>query len=453
MDYIPHTSQETKEMLQALGLENESQLFDMIPDQLLNPEIDFPSATTEPEISEMMESASEENTGSRFTSFLGGGAYRHYIPKAVPALISRGDFATAYTPYQAEVSQGTLQSIYEFQTLISNLTGLEIANAGVYDGATALAEGALMACRVTRKDKIIASATINQHYLRVLKTYLLNSGLQLEIIPSQDGVTDVSALQSAIDDETAGVFVQHPNYYGILEPVKAIEAATREHPCLLGAVSYPISLGVLNSPGSWGADMAVGDLQPLGIPLQFGGPYSGYICGKQKHVRQLPGRLVGRTTDDDGQTGYVLTLQTREQHIRRAKATSNICTNQALCALASTIYLSLMGPTGLRRAAEISVQRSHELQEALCSLDGVKLAYSKPYFNEFLLELPMPVSDFVEVAKTNRILPGIPVHKDEHHPKEGLLVCATEMTRKTHIDQYVQVLSHALQNASNLATV
>ncbi|MBD3265709.1 aminomethyl-transferring glycine dehydrogenase subunit GcvPA, partial [bacterium] len=387
MDYIPHTPNETQDMLQFLGLSEVDELFNMIPESLKNPDIAFPAALTEMQITQHMESVSRDNSGTQMASFLGGGAYDHFVPKALEALISRGDFATAYTPYQAEASQGTLQAIYEFQSLMCRLTGLEVANASMYDGASALAEAALMACRVTRKEKVVISSTINPRYRDVAKTYLEGPGIELVEIPAKDGVTDVEWIQANIDDSVAAVFVQHPNYYGILEPMDAIGAAIKEKGSIFGAVVYPHSLGCLKPPASYGADIAVGDLQSLGLALNYGGPYAGFIASIQKFVRQLPGRLVGRTKDEDGKPAYVLTLQTREQHIRRSKATSNICTNQGLCALAATMYLALMGPKGLRQAAELSVANAHELQEQLCHIDGVQPVFDRPFFNEFLLEL------------------------------------------------------------------
>lgn len=446
MDYIPHTPEEKSAMLGALGIRSEDDLFSMIPTQLRNPNIQMPPPCSEMEIVERMEEAAAENAGAACIAFLGGGAYRHFIPKAIGALISRSDFATAYTPYQPEVSQGTLQAIYEFQSLIANLTGLEVANAGMYDGATALAEAALMACRITRKEKVLVPTSVNPDYLRVLRTYASGADIEVGIIPTREGQVDLEALRAALDDSVSAVFIQHPNFYGILEPVDDIRAIVQAFPAILGAVSYPISLGLLKSPGAWGAEIAVGDLQPLGIPLSFGGPYSGYIAARQKHVRQLPGRLVGRTQDIQGKNGFVLTLQTREQHIRRAKATSNICTNQALCALAAAIYLSLMGPAGLRRVAKLSVRNAHRLYERLRKIEGVRLAYDRPYFNEFMLETPLPAADFVQTAKSHGLLPGIVVPVDDRHPKGGLLVCATEMTRESDIERYARVLQNALKS-------
>ncbi len=438
MDFIPHTSDEFEGMLKSLRLESESDLFRTIPTPLQNPAIPFPPPMTEMEITEWMQTLAEENQASRLCSFLGGGSYNHFSPQAVASLVSRSDFSTAYTPYQPEVSQGTLQTIYEFQTLICRLTGMEVANASMYDGASALAEAALMACRVTRKEKVAVSATIHPHYRQVLATYLNAPEIEWVEVPSQNGVTDLDSLKSLVDSSCAAFFVQNPNYYGILEPVDRFHSAIRESGCLLGSVVYPHSLGLLKPPGEWNADIVVGDLQSLGMPLQFGGPYAGFIACRQKDIRQLPGRLVGRTKDTEGKTGYVLTLQTREQHIRRAKATSNICTNQALCALMATVYMALMGARGLRQAAEESVRKAHELQSRLCSLQGIKLVFDRPFFNEFLIELPMPVSTFLDAARDRGILAGIPIPPDKGRSNETLLVCATEKTQTRQIDFYVE---------------
>ncbi|MBN2325844.1 MAG: aminomethyl-transferring glycine dehydrogenase subunit GcvPA [Candidatus Omnitrophica bacterium] len=449
MDFIPHTPDEFQSMLAALNLNDEKELFRTIPSNLHDPDISFPSPLSEMEITESMQTAAGENRGSKLISFLGGGAYNHFSPQAVAALISRSEFATAYTPYQPEVSQGTLQSIYEFQTLMCRLTGMDVANASMYDAASALAESALMACRITRKEKIVVSAGVNPHYRRVLKTYLDPQGIEWIEAPIRDGATDLDALKTGavetiVDDRCAAFFVQNPNYYGVLEPVDQFRGVL-DPKTLLGTVVNPHSLGILKAPGEWGADIVTGDLQPLGMPLQFGGPYAGFIACRQKHVRQLPGRLAGRTTDADGKIGYVLTLQTREQHIRRAKATSNICTNQALCALAAAIYMFLMGPKGLRQAAEASVRNAHILQERLCSLKGVEAVFPKPFFHEFLLHLPMPLNSFISAARDMGVLPGIPIAPAGGLEREALLVCATEKTRKQDIDFYVEMMSRILE--------
>ncbi|MFB3786081.1 MAG: aminomethyl-transferring glycine dehydrogenase subunit GcvPA [bacterium] len=448
MNYIPHTPGEFQAMLETLGLNQEEELFRCIPDSLKNPVIDFPEPLTEMELAEHMQSAADENPAAGMVSFQGGGAYRHFIPQAVPALIARGDFATAYTPYQAEVSQGTLQAIYEFQTYMCRLTGMEAANASMYDGASALAEAALMACRVTGKHRVAVSRAVNPRYRQVLTTYLKAPGIELREIPAAAGGTDPDTLRKELDDSFAAVFVQQPNYFGILEPMDGIHAAAREAGCLLGVSVYVHSLGLLKSPGTCGADLVTGDLQPFGIPPQFGGPYAGFIACKQQYIRQLPGRLAGRTRDVDGRVGYVLTLQTREQHIRRSKATSNICTNQALCALAATVYLALLGPQGLRRAAEHSVRNAHILQERLCGLGGVKLAFDRPFFNEFLLELPLPVDSVIESCQAAGLLPGVRVAPADGHGREGVLVCATEATRPQDMDLFVHTLAGILEHHS-----
>ncbi len=441
MDYIPHTADETQRMLSAVGLNNPSELFHMIPSAFLDPEIEIPTPVTEMEIVEEMEKAAQKNEGGSMVSFLGGGAYDHFVPRTVNALISRGDFYTAYTPYQAEASQGTLQAIYEFQTLLSRLTGMEAANASMYDGASALAEAALMACRVRRKSKILVSAAVNPQYRRVLRTYLEAQAIELIEIPHTEGITDLGSLKETIDADTAAFFVSQPNYFGIFEPVDSIAEIVNHSDALLGASVYPHSLGLLKSPGEWGADIVSGDLQSLGLALNYGGPYAGILAAKQKYIRQMPGRLAGRAKDRDGNPGFTLTLQTREQHIRRAKATSNICTNQALCALASTVYLTLMGSKGLRSAAERSARNAHALKDHLCKINGVRLRFDRPFFNEFVIELPIPIQQWLDKASEENILAGIPISGAETGSKEALLVCATEKTNPVDIDRYSHLLS------------
>jgi len=448
MDFVPHTSVERREMLESIGLKSEHELFRMIPESLKNPNINIPSSLTEYEITELLQEYSEKNSGSRMHAFLGGGSYDHYVPQTVSALISRGDFATAYTPYQAEASQGTLQSIYEFQTMITRLTGMDVANASMYDGASALAEAALMACRATRKEKVAVSTSVNAHYRRVLSTYLTAPGIEVVEIPQKGGATDTSVLNQTLDDSFAACFIQNPNYFGVLEPVNEISEIVKGAGCILGASVYPQSLSLLKPPGRWNADIVIGDLQSVGLPVSYGGPYAGFVACKNKYVRQLPGRLVGRTNDMDGQTGYVLTLQTREQHIRRSKATSNICTNQALCALATTIYMSLMGPKGLRNVAELSVRKAHQLQQRICEIEGVRLMFDRHFFNEFAIELPISVADFKKKAKENQLLPGIEIGPECGAPKEGLLVCTTEKTTTKSIEHYAEILSKAVVESS-----
>ena len=432
MDFIPHTQNETRQMLDLAGLESTQELFRTIPTSLLNPAISLPAALSELEIAEEMELSAKANPGAEMISFLGGGAYNHFIPKALESLLSRSDFVTAYTPYQAEASQGTLQAIYEFQTYMCRLTGMEAANASMYDGASALAEAALMACRLSRKNKVFFSAAVNPYYLEVVRTYFSGSGIELVTIPLLDGCVDLGWLEKNLDAGTAAVFIQNPNFYGLLEPAEAIGKLVKNQKSIYGVTVYPHSLGCLKTPASYGAEIVCGDLQSFGLPLSFGGPYAGFIATKMDFVRQLPGRLVGRTKDSEGKTSFVLTLQTREQHIRRAKATSNICSNQGLCTLAATIYLALIGPKGLRKATERSIRNAHVLQERLCAISGVTLAFNHPFFNEFVLKLPVPAQEVVEKAQSAGLLAGIPVGDNT------LLVCATEKTKAADIERYVE---------------
>ena len=364
MPYVPHTEADIREMLETIGVDDLEGLFHEISSDLLNPVIEIPEPLSEQELREDVERLGLKNrTTHDLLSYLGGGAYERIRPSLMDHLTSRAEFSTSYTPYQAEVSQGTLQFIFEFQSLMCALTGMEVANASMYDGASALAEAALMSLRVTRKNRILYSQTIHPRWKQTVLTYLSGTGADLVEIPSRDGGMDLEALRSLLDNDTAAVLIQHPNFFGYLEPLDEFKEILDNSEALWVQTSDPVSLGLLKPPGDFGADIVVGELQSLGLPLSFGGPYAGYFTCKQKYVRQLPGRLVGKTTDLEGKTGYVLTLQTREQHIRRDKATSNICTNQSLCALASTIYLACMGPKGLREVAQQNFDKAHYLEQ------------------------------------------------------------------------------------------
>ncbi|MBI5756603.1 MAG: aminomethyl-transferring glycine dehydrogenase subunit GcvPA, partial [Nitrospirae bacterium] len=360
MEYIPNTIEDQTEMLKAVGVSSVEELFDNIPvDVRLKRDLNIPDAVSEFELLKDVNILGGMNahTGD-YVSFLGGGAYDHFIPSVVPHIISRSEFYTAYTPYQAEMSQGVLQTIYEYQTMICELTGMEVANASMYDGASAMAEAALMAARITKREEIVISAAVNPRYRKVLNTYLFGLKYPVTTVGWNNGVTDIERLSQAVSDKSAVVIVQYPNFFGSVEDIKGVIDAAHRAGAVAVVVADPIALGLLKSPGELGADIVVGEGQPLGIPLNFGGPYLGFFAAKMEHVRKMPGRIVGATVDTEGKTGYCLTFQTREQHIKRERATSNICTNEALVALAATVYMAAMGRQGLRDVATLCVQKT-----------------------------------------------------------------------------------------------
>ncbi|MBD0355799.1 MAG: aminomethyl-transferring glycine dehydrogenase subunit GcvPA [Rubrobacter sp.] len=425
--FTPHTEDDVREMLEAIGVESLDDLFaDVSPK--LEGELDLPPVLSEYEALSDVDRLAAKNVAG-VPIFLGAGAYDRIIPSAVGAIISRGEFLTSYTPYQPEISQGVLQTIFEYQSVISELTGLEISNASVYDGASAVAEAALMTARQTKRDpKVAVSAGLNPRYREVIETYRVET---VEL--SQDnGTTDFSG----VPEDVSGIFVQSPNYYGIVEDVGAAAEAAHEVGALSVAVCDPISLAVLEAPGNLGADVAVGEAQPLGMPLLFGGPYAGYMATRQEFVRQLPGRITGETVDADGRLAYVLTLRGREQDIRRARANSNICTNQALTALAATVYASLMGPEGLREVAELSISKAHYLSERLGEA-GFELRYPEaPFLWEFAVELP-DVGRANEALLENGVVGGLDLGDG------AMLVAVTEKRTKKELDAFVEVVRNA----------
>lgn len=386
MAYIPTTDTERDQMLRAIGLDRVSKLFDVVPAAFrLDRRLDVPAALTEPELERTVRAhASRNSSPADRVCFLGGGVYDHFIPAAVDEIASRGEFYTAYTPYQAEASQGSLQAFFEFQSLVCRLTGMEVSNASLYEGATAASEAAFMAMRVTgRQGNIVVAGSVHGQYRRVIETYLSNLETRLVTVPHDEGTVDPNRLSDAVNDETACVIFQHPNMFGCLEsPEELVEVAHR-HGALAVAVFDPLSLGLLKRPGEYGADIAVAEGQSLGIPMQYGGPYLGLFTCREQFVRKMPGRLVGLTTDRNDKPCYVLNLQAREQHIRRGKATSNICTNQGLMALRAAVYLSLLGPQGLREISESCLRKAHYAAERLANLPGLSLAFDRPFFKEF----------------------------------------------------------------------
>jgi len=446
MSFIPHSQADREEMLRAIGVSSEDELFADIPEKFrLAAPLDIPPALSEWEAVKVLQELAAASR--QLICFAGAGYYDHHVPAVVDHLIRRSEFYTAYTPYQAEVSQGTLQSIYEFQSLVCELTGLDVANASMYDGASAMAEAAMMARSIQKKrDKVVLSITVNPHYRQVLDTYNLGLQMPVEIAPrTAAGVTDLDGLAALVDDETAAVIVQSPNFYGLLEDYEAAARVAHDAGALLIAVVDPISLAILRSPGECGADIAVAEGQPLGIPLSYGGPVLGLFAARQKHIRQMPGRIVGATEDVEGKRGFVLTLQTREQHIRREKATSNICTNQGLCALAATIYLSTIGRDGLRRVAEASTQIAHYAYDRIVRETALEPMFpDSAFFREFALKTPGPARALIGRAADRGLLAGVALSRFPHiDVEDGLLVAFTEKRSKDDVELLLEALKEA----------
>ena len=444
MRYIPNSPDERAEMLRQIGAASIESLFDSIPEDLrLQRDLEVPAALSELELLAKFERTALRNPAANRISFLGGGAYAHYVPTIVDHLISRSEFFTAYTPYQPEISQGTLQAIFEFQTLVCQLTGMDIANASMYDGSTAMAEAVLMAERVTRRAKVIASGAVHPQYLEVAHTYVQHAGIELQHAPFDPatGQTPTNAFDS-LDDQTAAIVVQSPNFFGCIEDVKALsEKAHEKGALLIVAITEAMSFGLLRSPGACGADIVVAEGQSLGVPLSFGGPYVGLFAIRDKFARQIPGRLVGEAFDKQGRRGYVLTLATREQHIRREKATSNICTNEGLIALASTIYMETMGRRGIQEAASQCAQKAHYAAREIAKLEGFSLPFSGPFFNEFVVRAPATALSLLDrLARDKGIDGGIALSRFDSNRPNDFLVCVTEMNSRTQIDALIEGL-------------
>ena len=437
--YFPHTEDDVRLMLQRVGVDTVDDLFAQIPDSLrFHGDYDMPLGQSELEVRRTFQLLGSQN--KQLTCFAGLGVYDHYTPSVVPALLSRSEFLTSYTPYQAEISQGTLHYIFEYQSMMAELTGMDISNASLYDGTTACAEAMLMAVAAGKKARrVLVSEGVSPKTRQVLETYALHQDIELVPIPLTNGVTDLSALNATLStlnatlpNSVAGVIVQQPNVYGIIEDFTGFAEACHGQKALFIVDSVAADLAVLKTPGEWGADIAVGDGQSLGIPMLAGGPYVGYMCCTEKLLRKMPGRIVGMTRDTRGQRAFVLTLQAREQHIRRQKATSNICSNQSLMALFVTVYLSLMGPQGLREAAELSYAGAHYLCDELQKTGRFKLTYEQPFFNEFLVTYDGDVMTLYQRLLDNGILGGVPVD-------DGLLLAVTEKRTKEEIDNLVKI--------------
>lgn len=451
MPYIPHTEDDVRSMLDAIGAERIEDLFDEIPAHLkAGHSLDaLPDGRGEMAVTRLMAERAEQDRYA--LSFIGGGAYAHHIPAAVWELATRGEFYTAYTPYQAEASQGTLQVIYEYQTMIARLTGMDVSNASVYDGASGLAEAVLMALRANRKSKsrkVLVPDALNPRYRAACEAIVSNQDVQLEEIPycTECGQTLPASLEKYQGQDYAALVISQPNYFGSLEEVDALTDWAHANGLLVIAVVNPTSLALLTPPGEWGsegADIVVGEGQPLGIPLSSGGPYFGFMACSKKHVRQMPGRIIGRTVDMEGKQGFTLTLQAREQHIRRSKATSNICTNQGLAMTAATIYTSLLGPDGLASVAGHCHANTQRLADKLCALDGVERAFTAPVFHEVALTLPQDADTVLARLAEEDILGGLSLAKD-YSMKNGILVNATEVHTEGDLDLFVQAMKDVL---------
>jgi glycine dehydrogenase subunit 1 len=441
MRYIPNSLDERRQMLESIDCAGIEVLFEQIPEKLrLTEAIGIGEAVSEPELVELFRRLAATNA-TDFHSFLGAGAYSHFIPVIVDPLISRAEFFTAYTPYQPELSQGTLQYIFEFQTMICQLTGMEVANASLYDGSTATSEAVLMAQRVTRRDKFLIADTLHPQYREVVRSHAQNLGIKIEYAPhTEAGTVSPDALR--VDKETAAVVVQSPNFFGCVEDLKALaELAHQSGALLIVAITEALSMGVLKSPGECGADIVVAEAQSFGIPLSFGGPYCGLFATLEKYQRQIPGRLVGEAYDGQGRRGYVLTLSTREQHIRREKATSNICTNQGLFALMATVYLATMGRRGVQEVARQNLQKAHYAASAIANLDGFGLRFTAPFFNEFVVKTPQPAAEVAKRLLGKKIIGGAALEAYYPGMADSLLVCVTETTKKEAIDNLVSALA------------
>jgi glycine dehydrogenase subunit 1 len=439
MRYLPNSPAERAAMLEATGHRSIEELFAQIPDELkLRGRLRLPGPLSEPEILEFFGQAASQSARD-YVSLLGAGAYTHYRPASVDALISRGEFFTAYTPYQAEIAQGTLQAMFEFQTLMTQLTGMEVSNASLYDGSTATTEAALMAVRITRRARVVVARTVHPEYRQVLETYVRHQGVEIvEVGYSPSGQVDLSQLDVALRSETAALVIQSPNFLGPIEPTGEIaELAHRNDALLIVTITEPLSLGIVKPPAD--ADIVCGEAQSFGLPVSFGGPFLGFLATREKHLRQMPGRLVGQTRDTEGRRGFVLTLATREQHIRREKATSNICTNQSLCALAATIYLCLLGKKGLRTLAEHNLAKAHYAAQQLGTVPGLATPFPAPHFNEFVVRVPGNVEELLAALGEEKIIGGLNLGRFYPELANHLLVCVTETVSKAAIDRMVEV--------------
>ncbi|MBI3318218.1 MAG: aminomethyl-transferring glycine dehydrogenase subunit GcvPA [Candidatus Omnitrophica bacterium] len=446
MDFVPITEEDRRVMLKAMGAASFEDLLSRIPKFIPRADLNVPPGLSESSLLRLTGELARRNvTTQSHVSFLGAGSYEHLIPSVVRYITSRGEFLTAYTPYQAEASQGTLQAMYEYQSLICELTGMEVANASLYDGASALAEGCLLALRETGRGKLCVARTVHPEYRKTVSTCLKHSGVQIEELSFKEGATDLQGAESQIGPDTAAVVVQMPNAFGCLEPVKALEKAAHAAGALFLVVVNPISLGILQAPGSYGADVVVGEGQPLGTDLQYGGPYLGLFACREKFLRKMPGRVVGMTRDAHGRRGFVLTLQTREQHIRRSKATSNICTNEAMMALGAAVYLASLGKEGMRELALQNLFKARYCFEELTQKTSLRPLLKGPFFNEFAVTAPRDPERLNEALLKEGFLGGFPLKRWEPNLANGWLLCVTEARTKEEIDRFVEAVKKCLR--------
>jgi len=441
--YISNTDDEHRAMLEAIGVADVDELFACIPEALRAQRFDVPAGRSEMEVLRHLHGVSARNH-THLVQFIGGGFYDHYTPAAVDAMLRRGEFYTAYTPYQPEVAQGTLQAVYEYQTSICRLTGMHVSNASLYDGGTAIYEAAMLALRATRRRKILLDSGVSPIYRNMLHCYTSNLNIEFVEIPVKHGQTRRDAVANHLDDQTAAIILQNPNFFGAIDDLSDVVEMAHNSGALAIMSCYPISLGLLKTPGEMGVDIAVGEGQSLGLPLSFGGPYLGFMATTKKLMRKMPGRIVGATTDTKGRRGYVLTLQTREQHIRRERATSNICTNEALCALGAQIYLSLLGKQGLKNVAQLCADKATHARQLLNAIPGVRVMQSAPTFNEFTVELPTDAAEVVSAMIDKGFAAGFPLGRYYPGMERYLLVAVTEKRTKEEIGAFAVTLEGVL---------
>jgi len=443
MPFIANTAQQRKQMLSEIGLSMDD-LFADIPSELMRENFNLPIQASEMEVLKYLAELAGKNS-THLTCFLGGGFYDHFIPSAVYSIVSRSEFYTAYTPYQPELSQGTLQAIYEYQSVICRLCGMEAANASLYDGGTALCEAMMMALRITGRNKIIIDDSVNPIYRVMIQSYTRNLNIELDETHCTAGMANRNEIMSLLDEDTSAVILQNPNFFGCIDDFSEIAEAAHKKGVLLIVSCYPISLGILKTPGEMGADIVTGEGQSLGLPMSFGGPYLGFMATKKKYVRKMPGRIIGKTTDTKGREGYVLTLQTREQHIRRDKATSNICSNEALCALTASVYLSLLGKEGLKETAQLCADKTAYAYQRITSIPAVKPCFKgRWFFNEFVIDLPTDAADVIGSLIEKGFAAGFPLSRYYKNMEDSMLIAVTEKRTKQEIDMLAEALEAVL---------